>query len=153
MTTAQNPDTVELLSFRLGDQEYCLDIMSVREIRGWSGATPLPFAPAHVKGVINLRGTVLPVIDLAVRLGMSPVRGDERNIIVVVQSGAVSAGFLVDAVSDILTIAASALQPPPEMIGDDLTGRFVRALTLVEGELVRVLDLPSLMPGERARSA
>ena len=65
----------ELLAFRLGDQEYCVDIMSVREIRGWTRATPLPFAPGHVKGVINLRGTILPVIDLAVRLGMDAVAG------------------------------------------------------------------------------
>lgn len=108
---------VELLSFRLGEQEYSLDIMSVREIRGWTRATPLPHAPSYMRGVINLRGTVLPVLDLSARLGMEPVRGDGRNVVIVVQSGAQSTGqsvgLLVDAVSDILAIPRSAMQPPP----------------------------------------
>jgi len=155
MTTehaAHAPDALELLSFRLGDQEYCVDIMSVREIRGWTPATPLPYAPAHVKGVINLRGTVLPVIDLSLRLGMDGVAGNETNVIIVVQVGSVSAGLLVDAVSDILTIAASELQPPPEL-GDELTASYIRALTLVEGQLVRVLNLAAVMPQDAIRAA
>ena len=145
-------DDVELLSFRLGEQEYCVDIMSVREIRGWTSATPLPYSPPHMKGVINLRGTVLPVIDLSARLGMPAIEGDERNVIVVVQHGAVSAGLLVDAVSDILSLKSSALQPPPDM-GDDLAASFIRALTLVEGNLVRVLNLPAVMPSDGVRAA
>lgn len=153
MTTDAGPETAELLSFRLGEQEYCLDIMSVREIRGWSGATPLPHAPAHLKGVINLRGTVLPVLDLAVRLGMNPVRGDERNVVVVVQNAGISAGLLVDAVSDILTIPAAALQPPPELIAVDAAARYIRALTLVDGELVRVLNLAAVMPADAGQAA
>jgi len=104
---------VELLSFRLGEEEYSVDIMSVREIRGWTRATPLPHAPDFVRGVINLRGTVLPVVDLSVRLGMAPVMGDARNVIIVVQMGAQTAGLLVDAVSDILNLPRTDLQPPP----------------------------------------
>jgi purine-binding chemotaxis protein CheW len=87
--------------------------MSVREIRGWTRATPLPHAPDFVRGVINLRGTVLPVVDLSVRLGMAPVMGDARNVIIVVQMGAQTAGLLVDAVSDILNLPRTDLQPPP----------------------------------------
>src|SRR5258708_17520766 len=60
----------ELLSFRLGEQEFCLDIMAVREIRGWTEATPLPRAPDYIRGMINLRGTVFPVVDMSVRLGL-----------------------------------------------------------------------------------
>lgn len=146
MTSAAHADTVELLSFRLGDQEYCVEITSVREIRGWTGATPLPFAPAHVKGVINLRGTVLTVIDLAARLGMTPIEEGGRKVIIVCQSRGVSAGLLVDAVSDILTIPAAGLQPPPDM-DDDTAGGFIRALTLVGSDLVRVLDLAAAIPG------
>lgn len=151
MTSATFSEVVELLSFRLGDQQYCVDITSVREIRGWSGATPLPHAPAHLKGVINLRGTVLAVIDLAARLGMTATEDDGRKVIVVVHSGGISAGLLVDAVSDILTIPAAALQPPPDM-GEAVAGSFIRALTLVEDDLVRVLDLTAVMPG-RATAA
>lgn len=144
--------TVELLSFRLGDQEYCVDIMSVREIRGWTRATPLPHAPPHVKGVINLRGIVLPVIDLSARLGMPRIAGDERNVIVVVQVNGVSAGLLVDSVSDILGIPVGEMQPPPDLGCDPAPG-YLKALTLVEGQLVRVLNLDAVMPGEPARAA
>ena len=151
-TAHHSADDVELLSFRLGDQEYCVDIMSVREIRGWSQATPLPYSPAHVKGVINLRGTVLPVIDLSIRLGMEGISGKERNVIIVVHVNGVSAGLLVDAVSDILAIPVSELQPPPDL-GEDLTANYIRALTLVEGNLVRVLNLPAVLPSEGARAA
>lgn len=143
---------IELLSFRIGDQEYCIDIMSVREIRGWTRATPLPHAPAHVKGVINLRGTVLPVIDLGLRLGMDAIAEDERNVIVVVQVGGVHSGLLVDSVSDILGIPQEALQPPPEF-GDEAMAGAIRGLTLIDGQLVRVLNLETVVPGLAHRAA
>ncbi|MRX50699.1 chemotaxis protein CheW [Paracoccus sp. S-4012] len=142
---------VELLSFRLGEQEFCVEVASVREIRGWTPATPLPFAPSHVKGVINLRGTILPVLDLSLRLGMEGIADGERKVIVVVQLNGVSAGLMVDAVSDILTIPAAQLQPLPEL-GDDIPG-CIRALTLLEGQLVRVLNLSAIMPPGGSRAA
>lgn len=145
-------DDLELLSFHLGDQEYGVDIMSVREIRGWTQATPIPYSPPHLKGVINLRGAVLPVIDLSARLGMAGIPGSDRNVIVVVQVNGVSAGLLVDAVSDILTVPASDLQPSPNL-GDDVSDIYIRALTLVEGLLVRVLNLPAVMPNIVDRAA
>jgi len=155
MNDAMTPRTdaeVELLSFRLAEQEYSIDIMSVREIRGWTRATPLPHSPAHVRGVINLRGTVLPVVDLSTRLGMAPVGGDARNVIIVVQIGDTSAGLLVDAVSDILALPRSALQPPPDLAADAAHG-FVAALTIVEGRMIRVLDLAAVLPPGRADAA
>ena len=143
---------VELLSFRLAEQEYSVDIMSVREIRGWTRATPLPHAPPHVRGVINLRGTVLPVVDLSTRLGMPPVEGDARNVIIVVQVGNQSAGLLVDAVSDILALPRSELQPPPDLAADEAHS-FVQALTIVDGRMIRVLDLTAVLPSERTEAA
>ncbi len=143
---------VELLSFRLAEQEYSVDIMSVREIRSWTRATPLPHAPAHVRGVINLRGTVLPVVDLSTRLGMPPVEGDARNVIIVVQVGGQSAGLLVDAVSDILALPRSALQAPPELAADT-AHNFIEALTIVEGRMIRVLDLGAVLPNGTLEAA
>ena len=143
---------VELLSFRLAEQEYSVDIMSVREIRGWTRATPLPHSPAHVRGVINLRGTVLPVVDLSTRLGMPPVEGDARNVIIVVQVGNQSAGLLVDAVSDILALPRTELQPPPDLAADEAHS-FVQALTIVDGRMIRVLDLTAVLPSERTEAA
>ena len=94
----------ELISFRIGDQEFCVDIMAVREIRGWTPATALPHSPAYVQGVINLRGAVLPIVDLAARLGLKPAEPTVRHVIIVAQVGEQVVGLLVDAVSDILTV-------------------------------------------------
>lgn len=151
-TNQQNTGDVELLSFRLAEQEYSVDIMSVREIRGWTRATPLPHSPAHVRGVINLRGTVLPVVDLSTRLGMAPVEGDARNVIIVVQVGSQSAGLLVDAVSDILALPRNELQTPPELAADTAHS-FISALTIVEGRMIRVLDLSAVLPDDNAEAA
>src|ERR1700754_299029 len=94
----------ELIAFRIGDQEFCVDIMSVREIRGWTQATAMPHAPHYMMGVINLRGAVLPIIDLSARLGMKLAEPTARHVIIVAQVKRNVVGLLVDAVSDILTI-------------------------------------------------
>lgn len=144
---------MELLSFRIGEQEYCVDIMAVREIRGWTKATPLPYSPPHVKGVINLRGTVLPVIDLSARLGMGPVAEQERNVIVVVSVNNQMAGLLVNAVSDILSIPREEFQSPPDLGGDNAINKCIEALTLVEERMIRVLDLTAVLPGTVTEAA
>ena len=108
-------DRTEFLSFRIGESEYSVEIMSVREIRGWTQTTSLPHAPHFVRGVINLRGTVLPVVDLALRLGLEASDPEDRNVIIVVDVGSRVMGLRVDAVSDILSFSRDQLQPPPEM--------------------------------------
>lgn len=140
MTAQDSPGSIELLTFRLGDQEYSLDIMSVREIRSWTRATPLPHAPACMRGVINLRGTVLPVMDLAERLGLPPRGQEDRAVIIVVSQGETLTGLLVDAVSDIVALTAEDLQPPPDLGAGAGVG-MVSALTLIDARMVRVLDL------------
>jgi len=149
---ADDSSDLELLSFKVGEQEYSVDIMSVREIRGWTRATPLPHASAYVRGVINLRGTVLPIIDLACRLGIGVTETTERNVIIVVQMQGQTIGLLVDAVSDILAIPSTDLQAPPDMLSDT-SNTFVRALTVVEGRMLRILDLPSVYPNREGTAA
>src|SRR5690606_32510676 len=105
----------ELIAFRLGEQEFCVDIMSVRDIRGWTPTTPLPHSSDYVKGVINLRGAVLPVVDLAARLGFDPAEPSARHVIIITQVGNQTIGLLVDAVSDILTVNSSAIQATPNV--------------------------------------
>ncbi|MBT8414534.1 MAG: chemotaxis protein CheW [Boseongicola sp.] len=146
-TPLQDPSAseLELLSFYVGDHEYSVDIMSVREIRGWTRTTSLPHSPPFVRGVINLRGTVLPVLDLALRLGLEANEPHERNVVVVVDLDGRTLGLRVDAVSDILSIPASAMQQPPE-ISADSAGSFLRALTIVDERMVRILDLEAVMP-------
>ncbi|MCF6317577.1 MAG: chemotaxis protein CheW [Marinosulfonomonas sp.] len=138
---------IELLTFQVGKQEYAIDIMSVREIRGWSKATPLPHAPAFVRGVINLRGTVLTIVDLAERLGMGRTEASERNVIIVVHTGKETVGLLVDAVSDILAINKSDLQTPPEMSADN-NQTFVSALMIADERMIRILALAAALPAK-----
>ncbi|MWB77440.1 chemotaxis protein CheW [Pseudooceanicola sp. 216_PA32_1] len=141
-TTAKD---LELLTFRVADQEYSLDIMSVREICGWTRTTPMPHAPAFMRGVINLRGTVLPVMDLALRLNMQSQKTSDRNVIIVVTLNGTLTGLLVDAVSDIVAISVEDLQTPPEMSSDPQS-TVVRALTVIDDRMIRVLDLAAIVP-------
>src|SRR5271154_857131 len=108
-------DVRELIAFRVGLLECCIDIMMVREIRGWTLTTALPKSPPYVRGVINLRGSVLPVVDFAVRLGLPETEPTERNVIIVVQCGSQQIGLLVDAVSDILTVTEADIHPTPDV--------------------------------------
>lgn len=142
--TRQDNATQEFLTFKLGQQEYALDIMSVREIRGWTKATPMPHAPAFMRGVINLRGTVLPVMDLATRLGLPPTRTGERNVIIVVKCKVGMTGLLVDAVSDIIALSQDDMQPPPDL-GFEGTSNTIRALSLIEERMIRILELDAVV--------
>lgn len=142
----------ELLAFRLGEDDYCIDIMSVREIRGWTRPTPLPHTPPHLRGMINLRGTVLPVIDLSMRLGIEPVCGDARNVIIVVSMGHRLMGLLVHAVSDILTLDSAELQAPPD-VGTYAEQKFVEALALIDTRMIRLLNLDAVLPDSAAEPA
>jgi purine-binding chemotaxis protein CheW len=108
-------ETLEIIAFRLNDQEFCVKTTSIREIRGWAAATPIPHAPADVVGVMNLRGAVIPIIDLALKLGMKGIAPTERSAIVVAEINGAAMGLVVDSVSDILTIDAALLQPVPNM--------------------------------------
>src|SRR5260221_12200767 len=108
----------ELIAFRIGAQEFCVDIMSIREIRGWTPATALPQSPSYVRGVINLRGAVLPIVDLAARLGFAMSEPTARHVIIVAQVGAQVVGLLVDAVSDILTVTDDVIQPTPDIASE-----------------------------------
>ena len=133
----------QLITCELGDQSLGIDIMAVREIRAWSLATPLPNVPPYVRGVVNLRGTVLPVIDLRMRLGLGQTDPSQRHVIIVVMIGDQLQGLIVDAVNDIVTVADADLQPPP-VIGGEATGGFLEGLVPVDGRMVMVLDLAAL---------
>ncbi|MDV7145719.1 chemotaxis protein CheW [Tropicimonas sp. TH_r6] len=151
LTQAESTDC-ELLSFRVGEQEYSVDIMSVREIRGWTRPTPLPHSADYVCGVINLRGTVLPIIDLSRRLAIKVEEASERNVIIVAHIRQQTVGLLVDAVSDILAIPESEMHPPPETASDNERS-FVKALTIVDGRMLRILDLESVLPDQKQDAA
>lgn len=146
-------DTVkELLAFRVAGQDYAVDIMMVREIRSSTAATSLPRAPAFVRGVINLRGMVLPILDLARRLGIGEESDLTRNVTIVVDHDGRSFGLMVDAVSDIISISSDTLQRPPSL-SSELELGFVSALAIVDGKMIRILDLEAVIPRHSEEAA
>ncbi|MGD0642017.1 MAG: chemotaxis protein CheW [Roseiarcus sp.] len=142
----------EFIAFRVGAQEFCIDIMSVREIRGWTPATALPHAPSYVRGVINLRGSVLPIVDLAERLGFPPTDASARQVIIVVQVKSQIIGLLVDAVSDILTQSTENIQPTPD-VATDIVRLFVRGVLAVDGRMIGLIELDNIMSAEVENAA
>ncbi len=142
----------ELISFRVGEQEYCVDIMAVREIRGWSPATSLPQSPNYMRGVINLRGAVLPIMDLSSRLGLGSAEPTVRHVIIVVKVQERMMGRLVDAVSDILSITDDLVQPTPDVACDRVRS-FVRGIISLEGRMISEISLDRLLPEREALAA
>ncbi|MGB8276971.1 MAG: chemotaxis protein CheW, partial [Methylovirgula sp.] len=108
-------------------------------------ATPLPQSPCFVRGVINLRGAVLPIIDLSARLGFGPSQPTERHVIMVVQIGHQAVGLLVDAVSDILTVAGAAVQPTPD-VASEMAKSFVRGVLAIDGRMISFIALDNVLP-------
>lgn len=139
----------ELIAFRLGQQEFCLDIMSVRDIRGWTPTTPLPHSSEYVKGVINLRGAVLPVVDLAARLGFVPAEPSARHVIIITQVGNQTIGLLVDAVSDILTVNSGSIQATPN-VASELARAFMKGVIAMEGRMISLIALDSVLTQNQA---
>jgi len=145
-------DRREFIAFCIGDQEFCVDIMSVREIRGWSPATPLPQTPEYMRGVINLRGAVLPIMDLATRLGLVSNEPSERSVIIVTRIGERTIGLLVDAVSDILSVTQDMIQATPDVACDKVKG-FIRGLITSEGRMISEIANERLLPELEALAA
>lgn len=142
----------ELISFRIGAQEFCVDIMAIREIRGWTAATALPQSPSFVRGVINLRGAVLPIVDLAARLGFETTQASDRNVIIVAQIGEQVVGLLVDAVSDILTVTDDVIQPTPD-VASETAKTFVRGLIAMDGRMISLIGLDRVLPEAELEAA
>lgn len=138
----------EMVSFRLGEQDFCVDIMNVREIRRWTPPTALPHTPDHVLGLINLRGAVLPVVDLARRLGIAAAEPPGRNVVIVAMMGERVFGLVVDAVSDILTVPSWAMRPLPA-VADAGDARLIKGIATMGERMLRVLDLGAVMPFEQ----
>ena len=136
----------EMITFLVGQQEFCVDVMSVREIRVWTPATPLAHAPDFVSGVINLRGAVLPIVDFAVRLGLPPTEPTTRHAILVVQIGKQTVGMLVEGVSEILTVRPELIQPTPDIATQEAKN-FVSGIVAIDGRMICLVSLDGILPG------
>jgi purine-binding chemotaxis protein CheW len=149
-------DTQQFLTFALGQEEYGVEILKIQEIKGFSQVTPLPNAPAYVKGVLNLRGTIVPIVDLRKKFALPEVAYTPFTVIVVVQVQGKTMGFIVDAVSDVLTVPGNAIRPTPDLHGQLDTSLLTGlAPTGEQGEkLVILLDIDKVLTaGETAAAA
>lgn len=134
-----------LISFELGAQTFCVDIMCVREIRGWTHVTPLPQAQPFVRGIMSLRGAIIPVLDLGARLNLRAVEESARAVIIVVRIEQSLVGLLVDAVSDIVEVTGAEIQSPPDMACDRATS-VISGLIQREGRMYSEIALARLAP-------
>lgn len=137
----------ELITFGIAGQLFGIDIMAIREIRAWSPVTRLPRVPDYIAGVVNLRGAVLPVIDLSLRLGWPPTETTPRNPIIVTMIDGQSRGLIVHDVSDIVSIDSNELQQPDTIVQDHIT-HFLEGVAPIGDDMVMVLDLKRLMGTE-----
>ena len=137
--------SIEFVSLVASGQGFCIEITEIREIRRWSPVTPLPFSESAVLGVINLRGAVIPIVDLAAKLGLGATEPTARHVIIVVALRDRTVGLLVDAVSEILTIKGEAIRKAPSTgAGEDT--KSIRGLVSVEDQMTRIIDLTVLFP-------
>ena len=138
----------QYLTFVCGGEEYGVEILRVQEIKGWDHVTRVPYAPAYVLGVMNLRGVIVPVIDLRTRLQLEKRNFDTSTVVIVVRvrssRGEKTVGIVVDAVSEVYSVVADAIQPVPEL-GNIADGSCVRGIATVDGKMVMLLDIDSLV--------
>lgn len=140
--------TDQYLTFIVSDEEYGVDILCVQEIRGWESATPLPNAPDHIKGVINLRGTIVPVIDLRTCFGLDLIDYSPLTVVIVLKvktgKGSRTVGIVVDAVSDVYTLNQRDMKPAPDL-GESIATEFIRGLANIDNKMVILLDMDRLL--------
>ncbi len=136
--------TADFISFAIDDDQYGVDIMAVREIKEWSNITHLPKQPDYVRGVLNLRGVVMPIVDLRCRFGQGLTEATPTHIIIIVQIDERQVGLLADLVIDIVSIEQSKIQPVPRT-AQGATSDFLSGLVTVEGAMIALIDLPNLL--------
>lgn len=143
----------QYVTFTVGDEEYGVKILSVREIRGWTPESKLPNLPDYVRGVINLRGVIIPIFDLRARFGGGATQVSKRHVVVVIQVRHRVRGILVDAISDILSIRRNEIQPPPDLESGLVEAEYLSGLYTAENRLVTLLDVDRLFAAEAGEQA
>jgi purine-binding chemotaxis protein CheW len=144
MVKHQPPATSQFLTFLLDEQEYGLELFKIQEIRGYAPVTPIPNVPAHVRGVMNLRGTVLPVVDLRMKFRLPPIEYNKFTVIVIAMVGDKMVGLLVDAVSDVLQVTQESMRSAPDF-GSAVDTRFIDGVFQTRERLAVALNLEKLL--------
>jgi purine-binding chemotaxis protein CheW len=134
----------EFLSFRLGAEEYAIDILRVREIRAYAPVTRIANTPSYIKGVFNLRGAIVPVLDLRIRMGFEKAEYNAFTVVIIIDVEGRSIGVVVDSVSDVVAFATGEIRPAPPMPGG-IDAALIRGLAPKDGRMLIVLDIARLM--------
>lgn len=148
-----NPEnaTNQFLTFILGDEEYGLDILRIQEIKGWGNVTKIPNMPDYILGVINLRGTIVPIMDLRKRFNLPKVEYDAMTVVIVAkvydEDHERVVGLVVDAVSEVYDLNDKCMQPPPEF-GCNVQADFIHSLANVEDKMIILMDIDKLVSQE-----
>jgi purine-binding chemotaxis protein CheW len=142
--TIARSGTNEFLTFRLGGEEYGLDILKVQEIRGYDAVTRIANTPEFLKGVINLRGTIVPIVDLRIKFGLGDPVYDEFTVVIILNVAGRVVGIVVDSVSDVLTLTDAQIRPAPEFSAS-LDTRYVTGLGSVEERMLILVDIERLI--------
>lgn len=141
---ANHTSAIEFVAFTVAGQSFCLEIMQIREIRRWVPVTVLPHAAPDVLGVMNLRGTVIPILDLAVRFGLGRSEPSPRNVVIVVAVDGHTIGLMVESVSEILTVPEDRIRDTPD-IQSSATRQSIQGLIPIEDGMTRIINLRSVM--------
>jgi len=134
----------ELLTFTLGKEEYGIDILKVQEIRGYEAVTTIANAPEFIKGVINLRGIIVPIVDMRIKFNLGNVSYDESTVVIILNVAKRVVGMVVDGVSDVTTLKADEIKPAPEFSAS-LDTRFLQGLGTVDARMIILVDIEKLM--------
>lgn len=137
----------EYLTFTLGSEEYGIDILKVQEIRGYESPTRIANSPAFIKGVINLRGVIVPIIDLRIKFNLGEPTYDQFTVVIILNIGQRVMGIVVDGVSDVIQLNSDNLRPAPEF-GSILDTKYILGLGTVEERMIIVVDIESLMTSQ-----
>ncbi|MBR2657971.1 MAG: purine-binding chemotaxis protein CheW [Loktanella sp.] len=140
----QKPKRLEFVTLVAGEQNFCIEITQIREIRRWTPVTMLPHSPDHVLGVINLRGAVIPIIDLAAKLGFAQIAPTERHVIIIIAVEDRIIGLLVESVSEILGVDAENVRETPRG-PEDVTTRVITGIIPLGDDMTKIISLPSLL--------
>ena len=136
----------EMLVFILGNEEYAVDILKVQEIRSYEKVTTIPAAPAFLRGVINLRGTIVPVLDLRTKFAMAAPREDTQSVVIVLHLAGRVVGAVVDGVSDVVRLAPSEVRPPPQL-GGVVDASYLAGVATQAGRMILLIDIEKLLSG------
>jgi purine-binding chemotaxis protein CheW len=143
----QDADLLQLVTFSIGDEEFGVEILKVQEIIRMLEITKVPKAPPFVEGVINLRGKVIPILDLRKRFGLDSRSHDKNTRIIVIEINSMIVGFIVDSVSEVLRLPANTVEPPPPVVAG-LDSDYISGVGKLEDRLLIMLDLNRLLSND-----